>query len=213
MGQSSSTPAASPVIDLESRRTDARRLREQADTHYAATIKAWKAGDRSSAAQHKARRLQLQRNADDLDKEAAKMAFRYYNARYDGQQGEWGTIDLHGLYAAEALERVEAHLAEGKKRARKMGMEKGSIRVITGRGNRSKEGVAVIKPRVAEWCRKRGLKVEQPKNEGLLIVHFDVSERVDFSEGVFERQRSRLWLWLVLGGGLVYWLGKRKFWH
>ncbi|KAI9661765.1 MAG: hypothetical protein M1821_009004 [Bathelium mastoideum] len=181
MGQSASTPIATApteflLADSEARRQRARELRNQADEQYLATVEAWDAGERSSAASHKMRRQQLQRDADALDEEAADLAFRYYNVGYAGQNEEWGRIDLHGLRTHEALAKVKAHLVEAKKRATEMGIQKGSVDVITGKGNRSKNGIAVIKPRVEEWCSMEGMKVEQPKNTGLLIVHFDAPE-------------------------------------
>lgn len=204
MGQTSSIPTESLLSESEAHRTRARRSRDQANAQYTASVKAWDAGNRSSAANHKEQRQRLQREAAALDKKAADMAFRYFNARYDDKKLEWGTIDLHGLYVDEALVRAKAHLVEGKKRARKMGVERGRMRIITGRGNRSKNGVAVIKPKIQEWCRIQGMRVEQPKNEGLLIVHFDVSRDVE------KRRWRSLWLWLLLGGGLLYWLGSKK---
>ncbi|KAF2237139.1 Smr-domain-containing protein [Viridothelium virens] len=209
MGQTPSTPTTSLLAEAETRRAQARHLRNEAVLQYSASRKAWEAGDRSSAASHKARRLQFQRDANLMDKEAADMAFRHYNGRYDGEEKVELTIDLHGLYVEEALGKLRAHLVRGKRWARQRGLRGGSMRVITGRGNRSKNGVAVIKPRVQEWCRTQGLRVEQPKNEGLLIVHFDADG------GAVEQQRGKswLWLWMLLGGGLVYYLGKRKFWR
>lgn len=58
-------------------------------------------------------------------------------------------LDLHGLFVAEALARVDAHM-EGCK---EWGV--GKTLVITGRGAHSQGGVAKIKPGVERWLAER----------------------------------------------------------
>lgn len=59
-----------------------------------------------------------------------------------------GTIDLHGLYVKEAIERTEKAIAEGQRQ----GMEE--MRVIVGKGIHSQGHVAKIKPAVQDLMRK-----------------------------------------------------------
>lgn len=59
-----------------------------------------------------------------------------------------GTIDLHGLYVKEAIERTEAAIADGQR----SGMEE--MRVIVGKGIHSQGHVAKIKPAVQDLMRK-----------------------------------------------------------
>ncbi|KAI9699943.1 MAG: hypothetical protein M1820_007005 [Bogoriella megaspora] len=205
MGQASSSPSGSLLADSESHRINARLLRDQADTEFKASIKAWNTGDRSSSASHKARRIRLQQDAAALDKKAADMAFRYHNPEYEKQDEDLGLIDLHGLYAGEAIERVKAHIVKAKRRAIRKGMRGECVKIITGSGNRSRNGVAVLKPKVEEWCRAQGLWVEHPRNKGVLLVYFDVTE------SWLEKIWGLAWLWSILGGGLGYWLVTRKW--
>jgi hypothetical protein len=84
-------------------------------------------------------------------------------------------LDLHGLYVAEAIKRVEAHLRACKE----WQVEK--TQVITGRGAHSVGGLAKIKPSVERWLRERPGKYRVVKgtNEGAVIV-----ELVDETSGL-----------------------------
>ena len=59
-----------------------------------------------------------------------------------------GTIDLHGLYVKEAIERTEAAIAEGQKTPHR------DLRVIVGKGIHSPGHVAKIKPAVQDLMQK-----------------------------------------------------------
>jgi hypothetical protein len=59
-----------------------------------------------------------------------------------------GTIDLHGLYVKEAIERTEKAIADGQRQ----GMDE--MRVIVGKGIHSQGHVAKIKPAVQDLMRK-----------------------------------------------------------
>jgi hypothetical protein len=127
--------------------------------------------------------------AERLNALAAEMAFKEYNPTYSAstetqEQGwlgwvwGWGEgrgawkeglerIDLHGLYVQEALARVEKHL--------KICEERGVLMttVITGRGNRSADGLAKIKPSVEKWLGEREGRYRVSKtgnNEGAVLV-------------------------------------------
>lgn len=66
----------------------------------------------------------------------------------NNQSSPPGTIDLHGLYVKEAIERTESAIAESQR----SGMEE--LRVIVGKGIHSQGGVGKIKPAVQDLMRK-----------------------------------------------------------
>ena len=66
----------------------------------------------------------------------------------NNQDSPRGTIDLHGLYVKEAIERTEKAIAESQRQ----GMDE--LRVIVGKGIHSQGHVAKIKPAVQDLMRK-----------------------------------------------------------
>ncbi|KAJ3150296.1 hypothetical protein HDU86_006687 [Geranomyces michiganensis] len=87
---------------------------------------------------------------------AAKAAHGSRNAA-----GSMSEIDLHGLFVKEALEALDTHVAK----CRAAGVTR--TRVITGKGNHSKDGMAKIRPAVEEWCVRNHVRaVEDPRNAG-----------------------------------------------
>ncbi|KAF8540362.1 Smr domain-containing protein [Trichophaea hybrida] len=76
------------------------------------------------------------------------------------------SVDLHGLLVAEALAKVEQHVAACR--------EHGVLRtlIITGRGLHSQGGVARVRPEVEAWLRERSseVRVLQGRNEGAFNV-------------------------------------------
>lgn len=66
----------------------------------------------------------------------------------NNKQSPVGTIDLHGLYVKEAIERTEAAIAEGQRSGQ------GELRVIVGKGIHSQGHVAKIKPAVQDLMQK-----------------------------------------------------------
>lgn len=59
-----------------------------------------------------------------------------------------GTIDLHGLYVREAIERTEKAIADAQRKGDR------EMRVIVGKGIHSQGHVAKIKPAVEDLMRK-----------------------------------------------------------
>lgn len=109
---------------------------------------AYQAGDKALAKklsdQSKAEAAAMDRCND----EAEKLYFEGNNAKHDLH-----TIDLHGLYVSEAIERLEGRI----KQCQAANME--SLVVIVGRGNHSKDHIAKIRPRIEQLMRDHRLKV------------------------------------------------------
>ncbi|XP_059469720.1 NEDD4-binding protein 2 isoform X2 [Neocloeon triangulifer] len=80
-------------------------------------------------------------------------------------------LDLHYLYVAEALNTLDIFLDHHVQR-RELDPTIGNeiVQVITGRGNRSPNGVAKIKPAIKTRLKKRGIQFEQI-NDGALRVY------------------------------------------
>ncbi|KAN0065896.1 hypothetical protein ACQY0O_001029 [Thecaphora frezii] len=108
--------------------------------------------------QHKA---QMER----LDKEAADWIFMANN-----EDSPVGTVDLHGLYTSEALERTEAAVREGQSKGWP------ELRIIVGKGIHSKDHRAHIAPAVEKMMQEYRLDAHlDPRNTGVLIVNLQGS--------------------------------------
>ncbi|ORX39363.1 hypothetical protein BD324DRAFT_327602 [Kockovaella imperatae] len=100
------------------------------------------------------------RKQDEIDEQAANWI--YYANNTDSPPG---TIDLHGLYVQEAIQRTEAAITQ----AQQNGQEE--INIIVGKGIHSQGHVAKIKPAVEDLMRKYNLSAHlDPHNSGVLIV-------------------------------------------
>lgn len=98
------------------------------------------------------------------NKEAADAFFAAHNKGRDQM-----TIDLHGLYVEEAMERLKARVeAIGRK---------GTFIIIWGAGNHSEGGVRKIKPAVIDYLNAEKFKFEDDNpNHGCCTVFFDGKE-------------------------------------
>lgn len=83
------------------------------------------------------------------------------------------TIDLHGLHVKEATDRVIERLELCKKRGQRR------LVVVVGRGNHSLNGIAKLKPAMAELIDRLSLRCTAGiPNEGCLLVEFvDAKEK------------------------------------
>jgi hypothetical protein len=100
---------------------------------------------------------------------APKKQRSFFSGWFSGGGDEAGglkRVDLHGLFVAEALARVEQHVAACK--------EHRVLRtlIITGRGLHSQGGIARVRPEVEAWLRERSneMRVLQGRNEGAFDV-------------------------------------------
>jgi len=102
------------------------------------------------------------------------------------------TIDLHGLYVNEAIERASAHLTA----CRKAGVRRTTI--ITGRGKGSVDGIPKLKGAILGLLvREKGVTVEEDSNPGAVVVLLDGSSMEDDGGWVDVMADNLLW---VLGG-------------
>ncbi|EIW67118.1 hypothetical protein TREMEDRAFT_34383, partial [Tremella mesenterica DSM 1558] len=109
---------------------------------------------------------QHQKRQKELDEEASNWIFHENN-----QSSPPNTIDLHGLYVKEALERVETAISRGQK------MKQKELKVIVGKGIHSQGHVAKVKPAVEGLMMKYNLSAHlDPDNPGVLIVHLTGSD-------------------------------------
>ncbi|KZO98924.1 DUF1771-domain-containing protein [Calocera viscosa TUFC12733] len=102
-----------------------------------------------------------QRRMEQLNRQAADWIFQANNS-----SSPQGTIDLHGLYVQEAIDRTEEALQAAQ------GQGAPELRVIVGKGLHSAGHVAKIKPAIEQLMQKYSFSAElDPANEGVLIVH------------------------------------------
>ncbi len=99
---------------------------------------------------------------------AATDIFAHYNPS-SVYPSDLTQIDLHGLHVTEAIEYAKKHVLACRQRGMKQTV------LITGRGNRSKDGLAKLKPAVEEWLMEENLRamIDTP-NEGCVTVEIDV---------------------------------------
>ncbi|KAJ3284305.1 hypothetical protein HK104_010014 [Borealophlyctis nickersoniae] len=162
MGSSHSSHHADPDT-LRAKASEEAKLRnacfEQSRAAYAAGRKAEAKTLSDKGKQHDA-------NMKQLNQQAADAAFAAANGGPDRPPEE---VDLHGLHVQEAMEVVEQHI----RKCRKAGLKRAVV--ITGKGNRSVDGVAKIKPAVEELCVRESIRAEpDPHNPGRIILDLDV---------------------------------------
>merc|ERR1712093_251197 len=128
---------------------------------FEAASRAYKAGDGASAKELSNKGHQHDRNKDELNQRAADWIFEANN-RGRGA----GEIDLHGLYVQEAIDKTEAAVQN----AQRQGLHE--LRIITGKGIHSQQGVAKIKPAIESLMVKYNLSAHlDSHNSGVLVVN------------------------------------------
>jgi DNA-nicking Smr family endonuclease len=128
-------------------------------------VAAFQAGDRIEAARLSEKALRHQEQFQVLNEMARARIIETFNPDMDGRL----CVDLHQLFVAEALELLEAKLRQWAANAAGRRL---LVDVVTGAGNHSREGRAVLRPRVKAWLEERGMRY-YPINDGMLKV--DVS--------------------------------------
>ncbi|WVQ74424.1 hypothetical protein IAR50_004025 [Cryptococcus sp. DSM 104548] len=144
-------------------RNKARKEGDEAHKCFAASQTAYKSGDGAEAHNLSVQGKSHQKKQDDLDDQAAAWIFNENN-----RDSPPGTIDLHGLYVKEAIERTEAAINDCQRQRRE------ELRIIVGKGLHSQGGHAKIKPAVESLMQKYNLSayVDQ-SNTGVLIVDLE----------------------------------------
>ncbi len=128
-------------------------------------VAAFQAGDRIEAARLSEKALRHQEQFQVLNELARARIIETFNPDMDGRL----CVDLHQLFVAEALELLEAKLRQWAASAAGRRL---LVDVVTGAGNHSRDGRAVLRPRVKAWLEERGMRY-YPINDGMLKV--DVS--------------------------------------
>ena len=100
-------------------------------------------------------------NMERLNKQAADWIFMANN-----EDSPQGTVDLHGLYTSEALERTEQAVRQGQSQGWS------EMRIIVGKGLHSKDHRQHIAPAVEKMMRDYRLEAHlDPRNAGVLVVN------------------------------------------
>ncbi|KIO26921.1 hypothetical protein M407DRAFT_23858 [Tulasnella calospora MUT 4182] len=140
---------------------------------------AWKNGDRETSKKLNLEAKAHYREMEHYNSKAEQAAFAHYNAGANAAQLQ--QVDLHGLFVAEALVRARAHL-EACRKARVS-----RTTFITGRGNRSIDGVAKIKAAVQDWLKQEeGVTVDESeteKNPGIVVAVIEVDSTPPEGDG------------------------------
>lgn len=106
-------------------------------------------------------------NMERLNKQAADWIFMANN-----EDSPPGTIDLHGLYTSEALERTEQYVRQFQSQG------KPEMRIIVGKGLHSKDHRQHIAPAVEKMMQDYRLEAHlDPRNAGVLVVNLQGSGR------------------------------------
>ncbi|KAK6906350.1 hypothetical protein I203_100335 [Kwoniella mangroviensis CBS 8507] len=141
-------------------RDRARKEGDEAHRCFAESQAAYQSGDGARAHELSVQGKSHQRRQDELDDEASAWIFNENN-----KSSPSDTIDLHGLYVKEAIERVESAISTSQRN------ESDELRVIVGKGIHSQGGKAKIKPAVEGLMVKYNLTAHvDPSNAGVLIV-------------------------------------------
>lgn len=153
------------VIDLHedpaSLRLEAKREESRMAECFKQSYEAFDRGDRELAEKLSLRGKTHKANKERLNVAASTKIFQEYNKGLIGSD----TIDLHRLYVSEAKMYFYDAVQEVRDRGELL------LHVIVGKGNRSKNKVARIKPAIQKYGRSLGLGVEvDPNNDGRLDV-------------------------------------------
>jgi DNA-nicking Smr family endonuclease len=152
----------------DAKRKEARIHAENRARLFNESQKAFNSGDKAGAKRLSDEAKAEGSHMDRCNQEAANI---YFNGNNRDRGLGLDTIDLHGLFVEEAIERVERRLKEA--RAAKLTR----LVVITGRGNHSPDHIPKIKPALEKLVRQERLHValEQP-NPGCFTVLLDSKE-------------------------------------
>ncbi|KAG1760494.1 hypothetical protein EDD22DRAFT_954869 [Suillus occidentalis] len=158
--------AVTPVVidpheDIDSLRLKARHEADRMKESFKQSREAFARNERGLAKQLSLRGEAYKDNMMRLNREASTKIFQEHNQRHAGSN----TIDLHGLFVPEA----KLYFDNAVRGARDRGET--SLYVIVGKGNRSENNIAKIKPTIQEYGTSFGLGVEvDPLNDGCLVV-------------------------------------------
>ncbi|KAI9138752.1 hypothetical protein BKA69DRAFT_1089767 [Paraphysoderma sedebokerense] len=145
---SSDASSQSPLQKAEHHRQEATKIAQQRSSLFEDSKRAWNNGNKPLASSLSSQAHSLSPSLKSHNAQACLLYFNHYNSHRPIYE-----IDLHGLFVAEALEKVEERiqqLMKLKKKGEKWN-DKLSLVVITGWGRHSEGGVAKIKPEVEKF--------------------------------------------------------------
>ena len=107
--------------------------------------------------------------AESYEERAASEIFNHHNPNYSFCKDslKTNTLDLHGLRVREAEKYVREHIEAFKG----LGAGVRNTTIITGRGNRSKDGIPKIKPAVLSFLKFN--KYRYQVHRGHVVVEID----------------------------------------
>ncbi|KAI8064417.1 hypothetical protein BC940DRAFT_277189 [Gongronella butleri] len=135
---------------------------EKRNACYQQSQQAYKQGDGAQAKQLSNQGHEHDRLMKQYNKQAADLVYQQKNANRPPNE-----IDLHGLFVAEASERVEAAMERCQREGYK------DLTIIVGKGLHSPDHVAKLKPAITELVHKYKVRCEVGRpNPGCLYVEF-----------------------------------------
>lgn len=142
-------------------RNQARSEGDQMARCFDQSHKAYAQGDGGRAKQLSNEGHEHKLNMERLNKQAADWIFMANN-----EDSPQGTVDLHGLYTSEALERTEQAVRQGQAQGWT------EMRIIVGKGLHSKDHRQHIAPAVEKMMQDYRLEAHlDPRNAGVLVVN------------------------------------------
>ncbi|KAK4050818.1 hypothetical protein OIV83_003240 [Microbotryomycetes sp. JL201] len=127
---------------------------------FSASKQAYASGDGGRAHDLSVQGKEHQRLKEMYNDQAAEWIFQANN-----RAQPYGTIDLHGLYVQEAIERTEKTIREVR------GRGLAELRIIVGKGIHSDRHVAKIKPAIIDLMERENLTAHlDSHNAGVLVV-------------------------------------------
>lgn len=151
--------------EIDKLRKEAHRLGDLRHKLLNESQQAYKSGNKSLAHTKSVEGKALAPKIDDCNKKAVVLILGNQNLKS-------GVLDLHGLYLNEAVTASSNFLSSSTKTF-------SVILIITGAGHHSvKHDKPVIRPKIEEMLKKKGLKFEETHNRGALKIYLGGSGRV-----------------------------------
>ncbi|KAI0804121.1 DUF1771-domain-containing protein [Xylaria sp. FL0064] len=150
-------------VDYECLRKEAWEEVEKQRSCMKRAHEAYERGDGATAKQLSNEGKRHAAEADKCFANASNIIFEANNP--GGPSGAPDTIDLHGLYVADAEKRVEDRIRHDQRDG------KTHLHIIVGKGIHSVDHVQKIKPAIEQLCRDLGLQYATEENEGRIYVN------------------------------------------
>ena len=148
-------------------RHEEQRCAKMMVTFYQSAAQAYQRGDRSNVQKYKQLGDKYKKMYDNAKNNNASAMFDKVNQNLNRDE----IIDLHGLHKEESVIALEERSSQIQARIHQGVLCRDHrLKIITGKGNNSRGGVPIIKPRVKEYLRENGLRMEELQDGGGFIV-------------------------------------------